>query len=289
MYPDFLVKEFNSYLDEVLATYNKVPGVLREAIFYCIKNGGKRLRPVLCMLSAISLKKDYRVVMPTACAIEFIHTYSLIHDDLPAIDNDDLRRGKPSCHKAFGEDMAILTGDALFAESFHLITRKQIAPAKIKLEVIGEIASASGAMGMVAGQFIDVYYSGKKISRDKLNYMHRNKTGKLITASVKCGAMLSGANQQQIDGLCSFATNIGLVFQITDDILDITSNSKCLGKSTGKDAAQDKNTFPKIWGMEESKKIARLKVKEAKDTIQGLGLDTKPLEEIANFILSRKT
>jgi len=288
MYPDYLVKEFNNYLKVVLSDYTKIPIVLRDAFFCCMQNGGKRLRPVLCMLTAISLNKDFRVVLPTACAIEFIHTYSLIHDDLPAIDNDDLRRGKPSCHKAYGEDIAILTGDALFAESFNIIIQRQIAPPEAKLEIIKEIALASGAMGMVAGQVVDVYYSGKKISKDKLSYMHHHKTGKLIRASVKCGAILSGASKDQINGLALFARDIGLVFQITDDILDITSDSKNLGKTAGKDSMQNKNTFPKIWGIEESKKIARQKVEDAINALSGLDLDTGPLEEIAKFLLVRK-
>ncbi len=288
MYPDYLVKEFNEYLRKVMSKYNKVPGILKKAMFYCMRNGGKRLRPVLCMLTAISLNKDYKVVLPTACAIEFIHTYSLIHDDLPAIDNDDLRRGKPSCHKAYGEDIAILTGDALFAESFNIIATDQKGSAEDKIAVIKEIAAASGAMGMVAGQFIDVYYSGKKISKNQLDYMHQNKTGKLIRASIKCGAIISGADQNQIKSLSFFARNIGLVFQITDDILDITSNSKTLGKTAGKDSMQDKNTFPSIWGLEESKKIARQKVSQAIGMLKGSGLNTVPLEDIANFLLVRK-
>ncbi len=288
MYPDHLVKEFNDYLKEVMADYGAVPGILKDAMFYCMQDGGKRIRPVFCMLTAISLNKNFKVVLPTACAIEFIHTYSLIHDDLPAIDDDDLRRGRPSCHKAFGEDMAILTGDALFAESFNLIAQRQNAPAEIKVAVIKEIASASGAMGMVAGQFVDVYYSGKKLSKDKLYYMHQNKTGKLIKASIRCGAMICGAKERQLEGLSRFAEKIGLVFQITDDILDVTSDSKKLGKTAGKDSLQDKNTFPKVWGLEQSRQIAGKNIEEAIASLQGLDLNTRPLQEIANFLLVRK-
>lgn len=288
MYPDYLVKQFNDYLKQIFDHYRKVPATLREAICYCAQNGGKRLRPVLCMLTALSLGKDVKTVLPTACALEFIHTYSLIHDDLPAIDNDDLRRGRPSCHKAFGEDIAILAGDALFAEAFHIICKHQAGSARAKLSVVQEVASASGALGMVAGQFVDVYYAGKEISKDTLDYMHQNKTGKLIKASVKSGAILSEATDKQIKGLCRFAANIGLVFQITDDILDITSNAQCLGKTAGKDSMQDKNTFPKIWGLSKSKEIARQKVEQAIGALEGIGLDSGPLEEIANFLLTRK-
>ena len=165
LYPDFIVKLINERLDFYLQDYIKIPDVLRKSIKYSIKNSGKRFRPVLCLLTAKSLNCSYEKVLPTACAIEFIHTYSLIHDDLPSIDNDDLRRGKPTCHKIFGEDIAILTGDALFAEAFNIILKHQDAEDKKKLEVLSEIGEASGALGMVAGQIVDVYFTGKEITK----------------------------------------------------------------------------------------------------------------------------
>src|SRR5665647_2563130 len=170
---------------------------------------GKRLRPILCLTVAKSLGKDYELVMPVACAIEFIHTYSLIHDDLPAIDNDDFRRGMLTCHKKFGEDIAILAGDAIFAEAFNIILSKQQSPPDILVKVLREISLASGAHGMVAGQIVDVFFAGKKISKSLLEYMHTNKTGKLITAAITSSAILSGAGDDYIGLFKQFAENIG--------------------------------------------------------------------------------
>ncbi len=288
MYPNYLVEKFNSYLYTTLKDYKNAPKVLRDAIYYCIKSGGKRFRPVLCMLTAITMNKNFREVFPTACAIEFIHSYSLIHDDLPSIDNDDLRRGKPTCHKVFGEDIAILTGDALFAEAFNIIIKYQDIDPDIKMEIISEIGEASGAKGMVAGQVIDVFYTGKKLSKKQLEIMHNNKTGKLISASIKCAALICRANPKTISKLVSFSKNIGLVFQITDDILDITSDEKILGKAVGKDKILNKNTFPKIWGLEKSKKIARKKVEEAIGMVEEMDINVKPLVDIAKFLIERK-
>ena len=288
LYPEFLVKEVNSNLQKYLKKYKDIPEILKKAINYTIRNGGKRFRPILCLLTAKSLGKDYKTVFPTACAIEFIHTYSLIHDDLPSIDNDDFRRGKPSCHKVFGEDIAILTGDALFAESFSIILDNQVSDSETKIKVLSEIANASGTLGMVSGQVVDVYFSGKKISKEKLEYMHNNKTGKLISASVRCGAILSGASKDYLKKLTEFSKNIGLVFQITDDILDITSSSKDIGKTTGKDSIQKKNTFVSIYGIDKSKKIAKEKVEDAISIIKSMDIDYKWLVNISKFLLLRK-
>ena len=288
LYPDFLVKEINSKLNYYIGKYKNIPRILREAIDYCVKNGGKRFRPVLCTATADSLGSDYHSVMPTACAIEFIHTYSLIHDDLPAIDNDDLRRGKPTCHKKFGEDIAILAGDALFAESFNIILDYQAAPADSLVRVLKEITGASGASGMVAGQIIDVYYTGTRISKNKLENMHFNKTAKLIIASVRSAAIICGADGDLLEGLTKYASNIGLAFQITDDIIDITSSSSITGKTSGKDIKQKKNTYPFFWGINKSKKIARDKTFEAIEIIHKMDLKGKLLEDLAKFILVRE-
>ena len=288
LYPEFLIREVNNNLHKYLKKYKKSPDILKKAINYTIKNGGKRFRPILCLLTAKSLGKDYRTVFPTACAIEFIHTYSLIHDDLPSIDNDDLRRGKPTCHKIFGEDIAILTGDALFAESFSIILDHQISEPETKIKVLSEIANASGTLGMVSGQIMDVYFTGKEINKKKLEYMHNNKTGKLISASVRCGAILSGASEDYLEKFTEFSKNIGLVFQITDDILDITSSSKDAGKTTGKDSIQKKNTFPGIWGIDKSRKIAKEKVEDAIRIIKSMDIDWRWLVNISKFLLLRK-
>ncbi len=288
LYPDFIVKLINERLDFYLQDYKTIPDVLRKSIKYSIKNSGKRFRPVLCLLTANSLNCSYEKVLPTACAIEFIHTYSLIHDDLPSIDNDDLRRGKPTCHKIFGEDIAILTGDALFAEAFNIILKYQDAEDKKKLEVLSEISESSGALGMVAGQIVDVYFTGKEITKQKLIYMHNNKTGKLITASVRCGAIISGVSQDYLERFTKYSQNIGLAFQITDDILDIVSSSNIIGKTAGKDLIQNKNTFPSMYGIEKSRKIAEEEVEQAIEIIKSMDIDYQWLIKIAKFLLLRK-
>ena len=275
LYPEFLIKEVNNSLGYYVKKYKESPDILKEAIEYSIENSGKRFRPILCLLTAKSLGKDYRAVLPTACAIEFIHTYSLIHDDLPSIDNDDLRRGKPTCHKKFGEDIAILAGDALFAESFNIIIKYQIADDRTKIKILEEIAGASGASGMAAGQIVDVYFTGKKISKKKLEYIHRNKTGKMITACVRCAAILCGVSSDYLKKFTEYSENLGLAFQITDDILDVTSDNRI-------------NTFPNIWGISKSKEIARDKIDKAIAIIKSMDIDYEWLVNIANFLLARK-
>jgi geranylgeranyl diphosphate synthase, type II len=288
LYPEFLVEIINDKLNFYLKDFKDSPAILKKAIKYSIKNGGKRFRPVLCLLAAGSLGNNYDLILPTACAIELIHTYSLIHDDLPSIDNDDLRRGKPTSHKIFGEDIAILTGDALFAEAFNLIIKYQKCSSDIKVKVLSEIGEASGARGMVAGQVIDVFFTGKKISKSTLSLMHENKTGKLIIAAIRCGAILSGTSDDNLKKFTNYAQNIGLAFQITDDILDIISTSKFTGKTPGKDKSQDKNTFPGMLGIDESKKIAEEKVRQAVKIIKKMDIDNDWLIKIANFLLIRK-
>lgn len=275
LYPEFLIKEVNNSLGYYVKKYKESPDILKEAIEYSIENSGKRFRPILCLLTAKSLGKDYRVVLPTACAIEFIHTYSLIHDDLPSIDNDDLRRGKPTCHKKFGEDIAILAGDALFAEAFNIIIKYQIADDRTKIKILEEIAGASGASGMAAGQIMDVYFTGKKISKKKLEYIHRNKTGKIITACVRCAAILCGVSSDYLKKFTEYSENLGLAFQITDDILDVTSDNRI-------------NTFPNIWGISKSKEIARDNIDKAIAIIKSMDIDYEWLVNIANFLLARK-
>jgi geranylgeranyl diphosphate synthase type II len=275
LYPEFLIKEVNNSLGYYVKKYKESPDILKEAIEYSIENSGKRFRPILCLLTAKSLGKDYKMVLPTACAIEFIHTYSLIHDDLPSIDNDDLRRGKPTCHKKFGEDIAILAGDALFAEAFNIIIKYQIADDRTKIKILEEIAGASGASGMVAGQIVDVFFTGKKISKNKLEYIHRNKTGKMITACVRCAAILCGVSSDYLKKFTEYSENLGLAFQITDDILDVTSDNRI-------------NTFPNIWGISKSKEIAGEKINKAIAIIKSMDIDYDWLVNIANFLLARK-
>ncbi len=288
LYPNFLTEIINKEIEKYIFSYSKIPEVLKNAIEYCVKNVGKRFRPILCLITANSLGLDYNKALPTACAIEYIHTYSLIHDDLPALDNDDYRRGKLTCHKVFGENIAILTGDALFAEAFNIIINYQKAPNDIILKILKEIAYASGVDGMVSGQVIDVYYTGKKITKNLLKQMHNNKTAKLICASVRCGAILANANTKQLELLTKYALNLGLAFQITDDLLDIESNSKTLGKTLGKDLRQKKNTFPSIYGISKSRQIAVQKIEDAIKIINSMDIEKKWLINIAKFLLCRK-
>jgi len=204
------------------------------------------------------------------------------------MDNDDFRRGKPSCHKKFGEDIAILTGDTLFAEAFNLILKYQLSDDRIKVKVLKEIGDASGAEGMAAGQIIDVYFTGRKISKDKLEYMHKNKTGKLITASARCGAIISGATEKYLDKFTEYSEKLGLAFQITDDILDVTSNIDTIGKTAGKDRMQKKNTFPDMWGVAKSRVIAEEKINESISIVKNMNIDYEWLVKIARFLLLRK-
>ncbi len=288
LYPEPLIKIINDRINEYLKGYSDSPRILKKAMTYSINNGGKRLRPVLCLTVAKSLGKDYELVLPVACAIEFIHTYSLIHDDLPAIDNDDFRRGVLTCHKKFGEDIAILAGDAIFAEAFNIILSRQESPPDILVKVLAEIGLASGAHGMVAGQIVDVFFAGKKIAKPLLEYMHSNKTGKLITAAVKSSAILSGAGDDYIDLFGQYSENIGLAFQITDDLLDLESTIEVTGKTSGKDLLQNKNTFPSLFGIEKSKKIAKEKISRAIQIVESMDVEKEWLINIAKFILQRK-
>jgi len=288
LYPSSLAVIIDKKIEDLLKDYEDIPDELKEPMRYCILSGGKRFRPVLSLATAISFNKQPEYVLPLACAIEFIHSYSLIHDDLPAIDNDDLRRGKPSCHKRFGEDIAILTGDALFAEAFNIVLKQQEGSPEDVLRALSEIAEASGASGMVAGQIIDISASNARISRDRLDYMHINKTARLITAAVTGPAILCGAGKEILENYREYGMNMGLAFQITDDIIDITSKSSVMGKTQGKDKIQAKNTYPLLWGMEKSKEIAAEKIETAIGSIRDTGKDTILLENIAKFIMVRR-
>jgi len=226
--------------------------------------------------------------MPTACAIEFIHNYSLIHDDLPAIDNDDFRRGRLSCHKKFGEASAILAGDALFAEAFGLIIKKQDCSPETKVRLLGEIIEATGLSGMVSGQFVDISTSVSGISKNSLEKMHFDKTARLIDVSVTSAAILCNVKDEIIRKLRTYGQNIGTAFQITDDILDMEDSESDVDVKNKKLVSQEKNTFPYVWGLKMSKKIAEEKVKYALNAIRDIDMDFSLLENIAKFILVRK-
>ncbi len=288
IFPEALPLMVDKKLKEYIKGYKNVPEKLVKPLKYCLLSGGKRFRPVLSLATAISLGYNPEFVLPAACAIEFIHSYSLIHDDLPAIDNDDIRRGKPSCHKKFGEDIAILTGDALFAESFNIFLKYQKGTPDAKFQALSEIASASGVSGMVAGQIVDIGSTDSKISKRMLEYIHINKTARLISASVVSSAILCGAKRHTVKQFKKYGLYIGLAFQITDDIIDIKSSSLISGKTRGKDQVQSKNTYPSIWGLDKSKIIAKENIDKAVRAIDKAKTNSGLLKNIAKYVLLRK-
>jgi len=275
-------------LDEYLPPEDRYPETIHQAMRYSVMNGGKRLRPILALASCEAVGGNPATAMPTGCAIELIHAFSLIHDDLPALDNDDLRRGKPTNHKVFGEAMAILAGDGLLAYAFELIATRTtgIAP-NILVEVIAKVAAATGMSGMIIGQVVDMISEGKKIEAETLKYMHRNKTGALITVSCVTGAMLGGGTPAQIEALTSYGENIGIAFQIADDILDVTGTEEKLGKPIGSDIGNEKSTYPSLYGLEKSKQLAQQAVDQAIQALYPLDNPAAPLRAIARFIVER--
>jgi geranylgeranyl diphosphate synthase type II len=249
------------------------------------------LRPILVLASGEAFGALTDDLMPAACAFEMIHTYSLIHDDLPAMDDDDLRRGRPTCHKAFDEATAILAGDALLTQAFRVLSAD--APhrnSERQLRVIREVAAAAGTVdGMIGGQMADIENEGKPIDEAALEYIHRSKTGALITAPVVVGGIIAGANEPELDKLRAYGQRIGLAFQIADDILDVTSTSERLGKTAGKDLAAHKATYPALHGIKQSEARMRQLVNEAIEVVAGLGVNSGVLEELARFIIARKS
>ncbi|MEB3199567.1 MAG: farnesyl diphosphate synthase [Synechococcaceae cyanobacterium] len=266
------------------------PEQLREAMRYSLLAGGKRLRPILCLAACDLAGGDPRLALPTAVALEMIHTMSLIHDDLPAMDNDDLRRGRPTNHKVYGEANAILAGDALLTRAFEMVAlRSPGVPAERLLQVVGELSLASGAPGLVGGQVVDLECEGKQVDLDTLEYIHLHKTGALLRACVLSGALIAGATEPLLQALRTYARGIGLAFQIIDDILDVTASSEVLGKTAGKDLVADKTTYPKLLGLEESRQRAALLVNEAKQALAPFASAGKaaPLLALADYITNR--
>jgi geranylgeranyl diphosphate synthase type II len=277
----------DAYLAQI--DYAAVPAVdgLVEAMRYSLLAGGKRVRPVLALSTAHALGHDPSVVMPYAAALELIHTYSLIHDDLPAMDDDDLRRGKPTCHVAYGENVAILAGDALFAEALRLITAEQGGEPQRVIEALDELLAAIGAGGMVGGQFIDI--DEKVDSAEALKEMHALKTGRLIAASVRGAAIVLGTPTSQVEALGSFATELGGLFQIVDDILDVTGSSRELGKPSGSDQRHGKTTYVSAFGLDGARKLAQesyANVRELLDSIDFRG-DAGDLRAVSAYIYGR--
>ncbi len=276
-------------LERYLPREEMRPQVLHRAMRYSTLSGGKRLRPVLVIAGAEAVGGKAETVLPTACGIEMIHTFSLIHDDLPAIDNDTLRRGRPTCHVQFGEAVAILAGDALFATAFELIARNvETAPSERVVQVLHVIAEASGTRGMVGGQMVDIESEGKPVDAETLEYIHRHKTAALIRASVVSGAILAGAEQWQVHILSRYGELTGLAFQIADDLLNVTGDPRKTGKAVGTDAERGKATYPALFGVEASRERAYQLVQQAVDALQPFGEKAEPLRAIAYLVVERE-
>ncbi len=261
-----------------------------QAMNYSLKAGGKRLRPILTLEACKIVGGNEEDVIPFAVAIEMIHTYSLIHDDLPALDNDDLRRGRLTNHKVYGEAMAILAGDGLLNYAYEIMLRESIGKENSQkyLRAINEIAKASGIYGMIGGQVVDIESENKKINIDKLDFIHMNKTAAIMVGCMRAGAIIGGANEVQLENITKYARNIGLSFQIVDDILDIVGDESKLGKKVGSDIYNDKSTYPSLLGIERSKEIANELINEAKLSIDNVNENSEFLKKLADYIVDRE-
>lgn len=266
------------------------PETIHRAMRYSLFAGGKRVRPVLCMEAARAVADDPHGIETAASALEFVHTYSLIHDDLPALDNDDYRRGKPTCHKMFGEAMAILTGDALLTLAFETLSSMNSVDGDRKARMIAELATAAGTVGgMIGGQVADLEGEGQKPDAKLLETIHRAKTGALLRASVRIGAIYAGADDGQLAAISRYGEHIGLAFQIVDDILDVEESSEALGKTAGKDAQQKKITFPAVYGLDESRRMAEQERLCAHEAVAMFGSRADRLRQLADLIVQRKS
>jgi len=288
------LRERRGFVDSFLRSYfddSVIPASLGETMAYSVFAGGKRVRPLLAVASYEACGGKTGDIIPYASALELIHTYSLIHDDLPAMDDDDLRRGKPTSHKVFGEGMAILAGDALLTEAFYLLSNTY-PPSNVRvrdvLRVIREVALAAGAHGMVGGQVQDILSEGREMDEEDLAFIHAHKTGALITVSVRMGAILGKAGKRKIRALTVFGDNIGLAFQIIDDLLDVRGDSSKLGKPTGSDKKNRKLTYPGLYGIDSSMKKAEDLLQTAISALAPFSAGADPLRELARYILSRK-
>jgi len=277
-------------LDEIMPPSSHEPRTIFEAMRYSLFAGGKRIRPVLCLAAAEAVGGEINTVLPVACAIECIHTYSLIHDDLPAMDNDDYRRGKPTCHRVFGEALAILAGDALLTEAFGILARAALMnPGQREryVSIMVELTHAAGARGMVGGQVMDIEAEGKEINLQTLYEMHGKKTGAMIEVSIVSGAFLAGGKEREIEALRGYGKHVGLAFQISDDILNVIGNKKIMGKNTGSDASRGKLTFPSALGLEEAKRKLEEEVLQAMEKISTFDEKADPLRHLASYVMER--
>jgi geranylgeranyl diphosphate synthase, type II len=289
---DFLESDrttIEAALERILPPDGTPPLTIHRAMRYSVFAGGKRVRPILCYESARMFGRNPEGAVRVGCAVELIHTYSLIHDDLPALDNDDLRRGKPTNHKVFGEAMAILAGDALLTLAFETLANAPVEPAR-RVRVIAEIAAAAGTVnGMVGGQVADVEASGKSVDGTTLEYIHRSKTAALIRGSIVAGALAGGAADADVEKLRIFGENIGWAFQVVDDILDVSESSAALGKTAGKDQQQKKATYPAHYGLEKSREIAAELEVAALKQLDSYGTRAARLRSLASFLVARRS
>ena len=288
-YPDDLRDQVDEYLRQLRFSDGSATEGLEEAMLYSLLAGGKRIRPVLALATAAALGDDPESVMPLAGALEMVHSYSLIHDDLPAMDDDDLRRGKPSCHIAFGEDVAILAGDALYAEAFKLILSEQRGDPRRLLKASAELASATGVNGMVGGQYLDVEGVAAD-GPDGLRELHARKTGRLIGASVECVCLLHGVDDETLLAYRAFATELGVLFQIVDDILDVTGSDEALGKPSGSDERQGKRTYVSEFGLAQAGALADASHQQTRAALAVAAPEgADQLERITDFIAARES
>jgi len=283
---DYVDSCLHKYLDKVDA----YPPIIHEAMYYAVFNGGKRIRPIMVFEGAKIAGGDVKSVIPTACAVEMIHSYSLVHDDLPAMDDDDFRRGKPTCHKVYGEAIAILTGDALLTAAFELLTQNSntegIQTNRL-LNIIEEIAHAVGSRGMIGGQVVDLESEGKTIDYMTLKTLHTLKTGELFRVSLRAGAMLNGLDDKGLQALTDYAFHFGLAFQITDDILDVKGNEMLTGKPVGSDEKNHKTTYPSLFGLEKAYQLATESINACIDSLDIFGEEADFLRDQAYFLLHR--
>ena len=276
-------------LDRYLPKANTKPATLHRAMRYSLFAGGKRLRPILCLAAAEACGGKIGNALPLACAMECIHTYSLVHDDLPSMDDDDFRRGRPTCHKIFGDGIAILAGDALLTIAFEIVSNAKPTSRYDTSILLCEIAVAAGSQKLIAGQVADLEAEGKNVKRDQLQFIHQNKTAAILRSSVRLGAMSANADARKLSAITHFGQRLGLAFQIIDDVLDVTQTSEILGKSAGKDVAAKKATYPAVIGLEKSRTEARRLTRQAHNALSVFrARDAKPLHALANYLLERE-
>jgi geranylgeranyl diphosphate synthase type II len=282
-------KAIDRALDRYLPKASTKPLTLHKAMRYSLFAGGKRLRPILCLAAAEACRGKIDHALPLACALECIHTYSLVHDDLPCMDNDDFRRGRPTCHKVFGEGIAVLAGDALLSIAFEIVSRAKPSRRYDMSTLLREIAIAAGSQKLIAGQVADLEAERQNVTRRELQFIHENKTAAILRTSVRLGAMSANADARKLAAITGFGQRLGLAFQVIDDILDVTQTSEILGKSAGKDAAAQKATYPAVIGLEKSRAEARRLTREARNALSVFdGRTAESLHALANYLLERE-